>query len=172
MTDFTPPSNSGQEPEPEHGPYGSPPPNAEWGQSPPAGTPPQPSPWGDPTAPAPWSDPAHQAPQQYGSEPYPYGAHGSGWPGPYAVPHYPKSSQATTALVLSIFGLLCCGPLSLVGMLMGRSEVKAIGRGEIDPTNHGTAQAGFIVGLVGTIIWAGLLVLYVAAIALSIAASP
>ena len=170
MTDFTPPSNPGEEPGP--GQYGSPPPNGEWGQAPQAGVPPQPSPWGDPNQGAQWSDPAHQGPPQYGSEPYPYGNYGPGWQGPYAVPQYPKSSQATTALVLSIFGVLCCGPLSVVGMLMGRSEVKAIGRGEADPKNHGTAQAGFVVGLIGTIIWAGLILLYVAAIAVSVSTTP
>ncbi len=155
-----------------HDPHGQPQYGSPAGQGhDPYGQPPfdQP-PYGQP----PYGQPHQGSAPQYGQQPYgqqPYGPGGHGWP-QYGVSPYPKSSQATTALVLSIVGLLCCGPLSIVGMLMGRSEVNAIRRGEVDPAQQGTAQAGFVVGIIGTVIWAGFIVLYIGAVALSVAASP
>lgn len=67
---------------------------------------------------------------------------------------YPEASKATTALVLSILGILCCGPLSAVGAYMGRAEQQAIRSGLRDPKNQGMATAAFVVGLIGLVIWA------------------
>jgi hypothetical protein len=80
-----------------------------------------------------------------------------------------KSSQATTSLVLSIVGLLCCGPVSVIGAVMGRSELNSIDRGEMDPRHRGTAQAAFIIGLIGSILWLAFIALYIVAIAASAA---
>lgn len=71
---------------------------------------------------------------------------------------YPESSQATTSLVLAILGLLCCGPLAAGGWYLGAQEVTAIDAGKRDPMNRGTANAGKIVGIIGTLIW-GLFIL-------------
>jgi len=167
MSDFTPPSDPND-------PQGGSDPNPDWGQSPPEGTPPQSSPWGEPPQPADWGDP-NAAPGYGAGQPppgQPYGQYGEGAAaqGGYygaagAVPY--KSSQATTALVLSIAGLLCCGPLSVVGAIMGRSEMKSIDLGEMNASTRGTAQAAFIVGLIGSIIWALFLGLYILGLAVS-----
>lgn len=69
--------------------------------------------------------------------------------------HYPESSQATTAIVLSILGFVCCGLLFPVGWKLGHDEVTAIDTGRRDPNNRGTANAARIIGMIGT----GLLVL-------------
>jgi TRAP-type C4-dicarboxylate transport system permease small subunit len=66
---------------------------------------------------------------------------------------YPEQSQATTALVLSILGLLCCGILGVAGLIMGNTERKAITEGRRDPVNQGTAQAAFVVGIVAVVLW-------------------
>ena len=76
---------------------------------------------------------------------------------------YPEASQATTALVLGLLGLLggvsgllfgilglLVGFLSPFGWYLGRKEMKAIDAGLRDPTNRGTAKAGMILGIVGT----------------------
>ena len=172
MTDFTPPSDS--EPPGGHDPYGAPAPGGDWSQSPPAGIPPQPSPWGQPanpagTIPTPTPSLATAAPATSSTTRTNSSGHPAGQ-GPYGGHRYPKSSQATTALVLSILGLVCCGPLAVIGAVMGRSEVNAIGRGEIDPTQHGTAQAGFVIGLIGSILWGIGIAFYVFVIAFSVAA--
>ena len=67
---------------------------------------------------------------------------------------YPENSQATTILVLGILGLLCCGPLGIVAWVMGQNELQAIDAGRRDPTNRGTANAGRIIGIVATVLWA------------------
>jgi ABC-type Fe3+ transport system permease subunit len=66
---------------------------------------------------------------------------------------YPEKSQATTALVLSILGLLCCGILRVVGAVMGNTEKQAIAAGRRDASNQGMAQAAFIIGIIGAALW-------------------
>lgn len=77
---------------------------------------------------------------------------------PQSAP-YPEKSQATTTLVLGIIGLLCCGPLSVVAWVIGQNELNAIDAGRRDPNQRGTANAGRILGIVGTVLWAGLFLL-------------
>lgn len=66
---------------------------------------------------------------------------------------YPENSQATLALVLSILGVLCCGILGIVGLVIANNEKQAIAAGRRDPTNQGMAQAAFIIGIVGIALW-------------------
>ena len=61
---------------------------------------------------------------------------------------FAEKSQATTALVVSIVILLCCGPAGAIGAWMGYQEREAIDAGRRDPSKRGTAQAAFIVGLI------------------------
>ncbi|MEM7139751.1 MAG: DUF2510 domain-containing protein [Actinomycetota bacterium] len=63
------------------------------------------------------------------------------------------SSNAGTALGLSIFGLICCGLAAPFGMVMGRNEVLAIDRGSGDVRQRGTAQAAYVIGLIATILY-------------------
>ena len=67
---------------------------------------------------------------------------------------YPETSQATTILVMGILGILCCGPLAIAAWIMGNTEVQAIDAGRRDPANRSTANAGRIVGIVGTVLFA------------------
>ena len=77
---------------------------------------------------------------------------------------YPEASRAVTALVLGLIGLLggvlglligilglLVGFLSPFGWYLGRKEMKAIDAGLRNPTNRGTAKAGMVLGIVGTI---------------------
>jgi hypothetical protein len=84
-------------------------------------------------------------------------------------PSGPASSNATTALVLGIIGAVgslgsccCCffvvpGVCSPIAWYMGRAELAAIRAGTSSPAGQGFAQAGMILGMVGS----GLLALYV-----------
>lgn len=65
---------------------------------------------------------------------------------------YVESSQATTALILSIVGIVCCAVAAPVAWYMGNTEVQAIDAGRRDPTNRGTANAAKIIGIVGTVL--------------------
>jgi hypothetical protein len=66
---------------------------------------------------------------------------------------YPEQSQATTALVLGILGLVICGGiLSPFAWVMGHREMQAIDAGRRPPDNRGTANAAKILGIVGTVL--------------------
>ena len=87
---------------------------------------------------------------------------------PPALPGEPPSSNATSALVLGIIGVLgatgsccCClsfipGICSPIAWYLGRLELAAISAGQSSPAGHGSAQAGMILGMIGS----GLLLLY------------
>ena len=64
---------------------------------------------------------------------------------------YPESSQATTILVLGILSIVVCGPLGPFAWSMGNKELEAIDAGRRSPQNRGTANAGRILGIVGTV---------------------
>jgi TRAP-type C4-dicarboxylate transport system permease small subunit len=65
---------------------------------------------------------------------------------------YPERSQATTALVLGILGLVCCGILAPVAWYLGHQELEKIAAGRVSPENQGMAKAGQILGIIGTVI--------------------
>ncbi len=67
---------------------------------------------------------------------------------------YPEQSQATTALVLGILGIVICGLLAPFAWYIGNKEVQAIDEGLRPPENRGTANAGKILGIIGTVLLA------------------
>ena len=76
---------------------------------------------------------------------------------PPPSPHSPAAGDRTnagTALAVSILGLVLCGVLAPVGMVMGRNELQRLDDGRGDPGARGMAQAAWIIGLIGTIILA------------------
>ena len=76
---------------------------------------------------------------------------------------YPEPSQATTALVLGILGIVCCAPLAVVVWIMANNEIEGIRAGRRNPANEGTANASRILGIVGTVLLGiGLIVLVLA----------
>jgi hypothetical protein len=62
------------------------------------------------------------------------------------------SSQAITALVLSILGVVCCGFLAPIAWYLGTQEQKAIREGRSPAAGEGLAQAAVIIGIIGTIL--------------------
>jgi hypothetical protein len=64
---------------------------------------------------------------------------------------YPEGSESTTALVLGILGIVVCGILGPFAWYIGQREVRAIDEGRRDPANRGSANAGKILGIVGTV---------------------
>lgn len=74
---------------------------------------------------------------------------------------YPEPSQATTVLVLGILGIVICSILAPIAWSMGNKELAAIDSGRRPPDNRGTANAGKILGIIGTVLLAvGLIVLF------------
>lgn len=101
------------------------------------------------------------APPPAGSVPPPpppppgYGTPAAAYPPQYAQPVYPgaaaQNGPGTTALVLGIIGLLCCGLLSIVAVVMGGRGKKLAAQGLA--TNGGVANAGYILGWIGIVLW-------------------
>lgn len=139
----------GQQP---HYPYGPPTEDATPAQPVP---PQQPNPYGQAVPPS-----APQQPNPYGQPfgspggaPNPY-AQGPGWATPGVNPQE-KNSLAVWSLVLGILGF-CCGPTSIVGVILGvlaRNAGKA-GRA----SNAGLATAGLVVSIVALVSWLGYLI--------------
>jgi uncharacterized membrane protein YjgN (DUF898 family) len=85
---------------------------------------------------------------------------------------YPEESQAVVALTLSVIGLVVCGGLLCpVGWYLANKEIAAIDAGRRDPSKRDTAQAGKIVGIIGTALTVLAVVAFVGFIVLAIAIS-
>lgn len=80
-----------------------------------------------------------------------------------------SSSNATTILVLGILGLVLCMPLGIAAWIMGNNSLAAIDRGEGDPSQRGTINAGRICGMVSVGLWACACIGYAAMFALAAA---
>jgi hypothetical protein len=91
-----------------------------------------------------------QVPPTYGAPGYGAPAYGQG----YAKP---QNGPGTTALVTGIVSLFCCGfILGVVAIVQGRKGMALADQGLA--TNRGAAQAGFVLGIVGIVLWVGWLV--------------
>lgn len=71
-----------------------------------------------------------------------------GYPPPYYVP--PKHPQATTAMVLGILGIAVCGLLAPIAWSIGGKAVNEIDANPAAYSGRGEANAGRIMGIVGT----------------------
>jgi hypothetical protein len=63
-------------------------------------------------------------------------------------------------MITGIVGLLCCGIASIVAIVLGvqaRKEIRASGGAQ---TGDGQALAGFVLGIVGCVLWGAGLVFY------------
>ncbi|WP_028808500.1 DUF4190 domain-containing protein [Streptomyces canus] len=151
------------------GGYGFPPPGAAPGYGYPA--PEQGIPGGPAAVPPPPIGPEGPgAPVGYGYPAYPQGPQGyGGW----APPVPPQNGMGVAAMVLGIlscalfcmYGILSVilGVLAIVFGIKGRKKAE---RGEA--TNRGQAQAGFIMGIIGTIIGVAVVVLLIIGITAAI----
>ena len=95
--------------------------------------------------------------------PYPGGYPGYP-PAGYPAPEHP---QAVTAMVLGILGLVCCGLASPFAIWTGRKAMKEIDASGGRVGGRGQAQAGFIMGIIGTVLWVLGVLFYVVMIGLA-----
>ena len=139
-----PPGDDERPQDPYQQPYGQQPPGHDqpYGQQPPT------QPYGQ--------QPGYGPPPGYGQPPY-GGAPGYGGQ-PAPPPDHPK---ATTALVLGILGIVICGVLAPFAWRIGKRTVDEIDASHGQLGGRGAAQAGYILGLIGTVLLALGLVLVV-----------
>ena len=63
------------------------------------------------------------------------------------------SSQALTALILSLLGFVtCCHLLSPIAWYLGRQEQKAIREGRSPKAGESLAQIAVVLGIIGTLV--------------------
>ncbi len=60
------------------------------------------------------------------------------------------SSQATTALIVGIVGIVCCGLAAPFAWYLGNKELQQIAAGLSPVAGQGTANAGKILGIIGS----------------------
>lgn len=130
---FAPPpaDGSGAVPPPPAPPV---PPAPSVPEAPAAATPPPPA-YGTPAPPPPPAAPG------YGAPPVPAG-YG------YAAPN---NGSGTAALILGIISIACCGLLAgIPAIILGKKGMALADSGQAN--NRGVAQAGYILGIIGTIL--------------------
>ncbi|HJZ54361.1 MAG TPA: DUF4190 domain-containing protein [Gemmataceae bacterium] len=74
----------------------------------------------------------------------------------YLEPH-----RGTTILVLGLLSILVCGLIGPFAWSMGKADLRKMEAGRMDPTGRGETQAGYICGMVATILMGIGLVLFV-----------
>ena len=91
----------------------------------------------------------------------------AGGPGaPYGAAPAGRNGKALWSLISGIVGLLCCSPLGIVAIILGRqaqSEIEASGGAQ---EGAGMAKAGFIIGIIA-LVWMVISILLYATGALS-----
>jgi hypothetical protein len=110
-----------------------------------------------PTQPGYWEQQAQQQPPY--QQPYPpqgYPAQGYPPPGyPQAPIQYaPDHPRATTSLVLGILGVVLCQVIAPFAWSMGKKTLDEIDASQGRVGGRGAAQAGYILGIVGTVLLA------------------
>ena len=101
-------------------------------------------------------DPDGQQPG-WGQQPPP--PSGQGWGGGYAPPPQgqygyvrPDHPRATTALVLGIVGIVLCSIASPFAWRIGKGAMDDIDRSQGTLGGRGQAQAGYVLGIIGTVL--------------------
>lgn len=138
----------------------------------PTGGPEQPGPTGYGYPPPPPYPPPYPPPPPYPGAGVPYPPEYPGYPpAGYPPMGYPMSApehpQAVTAMVLGILGLVCCGLASPFAIWTGRKAMKEIDVSGGRLGGRGQAQAGFIMGIIGTVLWVLGVLFYVVMAALA-----
>jgi|SRR5680860_1424396 len=106
-------------------------------------------------------DPNRDPNQQPPGQPA-YGQPGYGYPqqGMPPMQYAPDHPKATTALVLGILGVVVCQVLGPFAWVVGKKTVDEIDASHGQVGGRGAAQAGYILGIVGTVLL-GVAILFV-----------
>ncbi len=103
-------------------------------------------PGAQPTQPQPGAQPGYWEQQQ--QPPYPPPGYPAGAPVQYAPDH----PRATTSLVLGILGIVLCQLVAPFAWSMGKKTLDEIDASQGQVGGRGAAQAGYILGIVGTVL--------------------
>ena len=99
-----------------------------------------------------------QQAQQQGQPPYPQEPYQQPWQQPgypqagYQTQYPPDHPKATTSLVLGILGVVLCQVVAPFAWVMGKRTLDEIDASQGTVGGRGAAQAGYILGIVGTVL--------------------
>jgi hypothetical protein len=117
---------------------------------------PPPEPGRDPNSSQPdyWGQQGQNPPPSgpYGQVPYPQQPQQPGYPAPGQIQYAPDHPRATTSLVLGILGIVLCAVIAPFAWSMGRRTLNEIDASNGTVGGRGAAQAGYILGIVGTVL--------------------
>lgn len=92
----------------------------------------------------------------YPQQPYPAAPPPGQTPGYYPPPgqvqYAPDHPKATTSMVMGILGLVVCGFLAPFAWSMGKRTMNEIDASNGTVGGRGAAQAGYIMGIIGTVL--------------------
>lgn len=98
----------------------------------------------------------NQPPPGYGQQPPSYdpgqGGYGQAAPPPMGYAQPQNHPRATTALVLGIVGIVCCEFVAPFAWAIGKKAVSEIDASGGQYGGRGQAQAGYILGIIGTVL--------------------
>jgi hypothetical protein len=66
---------------------------------------------------------------------------------------YLRQHRGAMILTLGLLGF-CCGLLGVFAWVMGRTDLREMSEGNMDPSGRGTTQAGYVLGIITTLLWA------------------
>lgn len=78
--------------------------------------------------------------------------------GKFTEPH-----RGALILIFGLIGIFACQPFSIAAWLMGGADMKKIRAGQMDPAGEGLTQVGYILGIIGSILFALSIVLTIGA---------
>jgi Domain of unknown function (DUF4190) len=120
----------------------------------------------EPQEPQPGQQPPEYPPQPGYQPGYPPPGYPQGYPG--YPPPAPTHSKATVSLVLGILSLVMCGLFTgIPAMITGRQAKREIAESNGRLSGEGLASAGFITGLIGTILSALTVVAFIGIFAIA-----
>jgi len=97
--------------------------------------------------------------------PPPPGGQGPQFPPYPSQQPLPRSVSGGLIMALGIMSLLICNVFGPFAAVMGGNAVAAIDRGEADPSERGSANAGRIMGIIGTVFLVLSVLVVIAAVA-------
>jgi len=65
----------------------------------------------------------------------------------HVAPH-----RGAMVLTLGILGLIICAACGVFALVMGKNDMREMDAGRMDPSGRGLTQAGWILGIIGTVI--------------------
>ncbi len=95
----------------------------------------------------------------FADHPYPVGPGYTAYsPSRYVRPAHLAPHRGAVILVLGILGmvfglLFLCPVLGIIAWILGSSDVREIRAGRMDPEGMGMTQAGWVLGIIATILW-------------------